>query len=55
MTTLLAGVPPEPLQPLADRLRAAAAVYPFLRSLLLEAAQRIGTEGNARCGGQEGA
>lgn len=48
MTTpgpLLAGVPPEPLRPLADRLEDAAATYPFLRRLLLEAAQRIRTEG----------
>jgi len=33
-----------PLRPLADRLEDAAAIYPFLRRLLLEAAQRIRTE-----------
>lgn len=39
--TLLTGVGPEPMAPLADRLRAAGKLYQWLRPLLEEAAAAL--------------
>ncbi len=39
--TLLAGVGPEPMVPLAARLRAAGKLYQWLRPLLEEAAAEL--------------
>ena len=39
--TLLTGVGPEPMAPLAERLRAAGKLYQWLRPLLTEAADAL--------------